>query len=219
MHQPGEPSVEVILDSIKRVIARENRPFDGGRPSRGGNSRFGPADPPREEPDVEPADADEAAEVLELDEGGIVTPPLFGHAGDDASVIALDNPAHDHDGEEDLIAYDWAEPEGLGEADDGGSSTADSADARDSIPAAESEDQPLTRPDTRAAMRDNLAALSMLSTLSRERQARGLDDLSIDALARDLLRPMLAEWLDTNLPPMVERLVQAEIRRIVGEGG
>ena len=25
MHQPGEPSVEEILDSIKKVIARDNR--------------------------------------------------------------------------------------------------------------------------------------------------------------------------------------------------
>ena len=30
------------------------------------------------------------------------------------------------------------------------------------------------------------------------------------------LRPMLKEWLDTNLPPLVERLVRAEIERVVG---
>jgi uncharacterized protein len=30
---------------------------------------------------------------------------------------------------------------------------------------------------------------------------------------------MLAEWLDTNLPGMVERMVQAEIARIVGKRG
>ena len=35
-------------------------------------------------------------------------------------------------------------------------------------------------------------------------------------LARDLLRPMLADWLDANMPPLVERLVQAEIERIMG---
>jgi cell pole-organizing protein PopZ len=34
-----------------------------------------------------------------------------------------------------------------------------------------------------------------------------------------MLRPMLAQWLDTNLPPMVERLVAAEIARIVGKKG
>ena len=41
MHQPGEPSVEVILDSIKRVIARENRAIIG-RNGRGGPVEFTP---------------------------------------------------------------------------------------------------------------------------------------------------------------------------------
>jgi cell pole-organizing protein PopZ len=36
-------------------------------------------------------------------------------------------------------------------------------------------------------------------------------------LTRDLLRPMLAEWLDAHLPAMVERMVQTEIARIVGK--
>ena len=30
------------------------------------------------------------------------------------------------------------------------------------------------------------------------------------------LRPLMKEWLDANLPPMVERLVRAEIERVVG---
>ena len=34
-----------------------------------------------------------------------------------------------------------------------------------------------------------------------------------------LLRPALAEWLDKNLPALVERMVAAEIARIVGKKG
>jgi cell pole-organizing protein PopZ len=30
----------------------------------------------------------------------------------------------------------------------------------------------------------------------------------------EMLRPMLKVWLDENLPPLVERLVRAEIERI-----
>ncbi len=30
------------------------------------------------------------------------------------------------------------------------------------------------------------------------------------------LRPLMKEWLDTHLPPLVERLVRAEIERVVG---
>jgi cell pole-organizing protein PopZ len=37
---------------------------------------------------------------------------------------------------------------------------------------------------------------------------------TLEDLAREMLRPMLKTWLDDNLAPMVERLVQAEIERV-----
>ena len=39
--------------------------------------------------------------------------------------------------------------------------------------------------------------------------ARTLEDL-----VKEMLRPMLKEWLDRNLPPMVERFVEREIVRL-----
>ena len=44
-------------------------------------------------------------------------------------------------------------------------------------------------------------------------------ETSLEGLTRELLRPMLAEWLDKNLPGMVEKMVQAEIARIAGKRG
>lgn len=42
---------------------------------------------------------------------------------------------------------------------------------------------------------------------------------SFDDIASEILRPMLQNWLDTNLPSLVERLVREEIERVVrGEG-
>lgn len=38
----------------------------------------------------------------------------------------------------------------------------------------------------------------------------------MDDLVRDMLRPMLQAWLDEHLPELVERLVRAEITRVVG---
>ena len=35
-----------------------------------------------------------------------------------------------------------------------------------------------------------------------------------DGLVREMLRPMLKQWLDDNLPAIVERLVRAEIQRV-----
>lgn len=198
--------MEVILDSIKRVIAREGRPAGGGPRALTDYDR---PDVSYNNAAIEPADADEAAEVLQLDEDEIVNHPSLRLADEAAGAIPLNEA--DGSGDDDLIAYGWSEPEGMGEAAPDVAATA----AR-SAPA---EQAPLTSAETRTAMRENLAALSTLTALSRERQARGERELSIDALAQDLLRPMLAEWLDTNLPPIVERLVQTEIKRIIGEQG
>jgi uncharacterized protein len=35
-----------------------------------------------------------------------------------------------------------------------------------------------------------------------------------ESMVRDMLRPMLKQWLDENLPAVVERLVRAEIQRV-----
>jgi cell pole-organizing protein PopZ len=39
------------------------------------------------------------------------------------------------------------------------------------------------------------------------------------AVPRETLRPLLQTWLDENLPELVERLVRAEIARVVDEAG
>jgi cell pole-organizing protein PopZ len=42
---------------------------------------------------------------------------------------------------------------------------------------------------------------------------------TIESIVLDLMRPILKEWLDRNLPPMVERIVQKEIRKITRDLG
>jgi cell pole-organizing protein PopZ len=44
--------------------------------------------------------------------------------------------------------------------------------------------------------------------------AAGSSPKTLEDIAKELLRPMLKVWLDDNLPPLVERLVQAEIERV-----
>ena len=39
---------------------------------------------------------------------------------------------------------------------------------------------------------------------------------TIEDIVREEMRPLLKAWLDANLPPLVERLVRAEIERVVG---
>jgi cell pole-organizing protein PopZ len=37
---------------------------------------------------------------------------------------------------------------------------------------------------------------------------------TVEDIVREEIRSLLKDWLDTNLPPMVERLVRAEIERV-----
>ena len=66
--------------------------------------------------------------------------------------------------------------------------------------------------DAAAVSREKLAALSAL----RGRSDPGIDAGPLEAVVREMLRPMLKAWLDENLPEIVEQLVTREIARITG---
>jgi uncharacterized protein len=62
---------------------------------------------------------------------------------------------------------------------------------------------------------------SLLRTLASERQQQPQTLITragptIEDVVREEIRPLLKEWLDANLPTVVERLVRAEIERVVG---
>ncbi|TCZ55024.1 DUF2497 domain-containing protein [Roseicella aquatilis] len=65
------------------------------------------------------------------------------------------------------------------------------------------------------------AAAASVSTLLRTVSADRATPVyrggpSIEDVVRDELRPLLKAWLDEHLPPLVERLVRAEIERVMG---
>lgn len=64
----------------------------------------------------------------------------------------------------------------------------------------------LLAPTTDAAVKHTFAKLNGVTM-----QGAGV---TIDELMRDMLRPMLKQWLDENLPSVVERMVEKEIARI-----
>lgn len=159
MRQAGEPSVEEILESIKKVIARDNRV--GAVETRRQRESQGV---------VESAQPDEAQEPLEE--------PVV----------------HDDD-------------------------VLDLGESSELVAAADPVEAPLLDEGTRSSMRESLAMLAMMAEPGRPPQIVRSGETSLEGLARELLRPALAEWLDKNLPPLVERLVAAEIARIVGKKG
>jgi cell pole-organizing protein PopZ len=68
--------------------------------------------------------------------------------------------------------------------------------------------------DVAAASRERLASLSAL----RQRNDAPAESGALEAVVRDMLRPMLKDWLDARLPEIVEDLVTREIARITGRG-
>ncbi|GAB5348832.1 DUF2497 domain-containing protein [Alteriqipengyuania sp. 357] len=163
MRHDSEASVEEILDSIKKVIARDNR-----------------------------AGALEARRRRERS------------ASESTSARSRDR-VLDEDVEE---VFDLADADLVDDEADG--DTCDIDDERS---------EPLMSATARDSMRDNLATLALLSEPGAQPQIVRSGETSLEGMVREMLRPMLAEWLDKNLPPMVEELVRQEIARIVKKQG
>ena len=166
MGHENEASVEEILESIKKVIARDNRAVALEARRR---REIAPERPV----DMTPMPAPEA--------------PRAHQVRDEDEVL-------------DLADMEFA-PEAETPA----------------LPLDHAEDAPLLAEPVRDAMQENLAALAMLAEPPARPQIVRSGETSLEGLTRELLRPMLAEWLEANLPAMVEQMVQAEIARIVGK--
>jgi cell pole-organizing protein PopZ len=67
-------------------------------------------------------------------------------------------------------------------------------------------DEPLVSEETGEAVTGSFRALAESMAAQSAKAA--------EEMAREMLRPMLKAWLDENMPPLVERLVKAEIQRL-----
>lgn len=95
-----------------------------------------------------------------------------------------------------------------------------------SADAAAGSETPKPTPPTPAVSSTSASALVSATTVKQVSTA--FEDLThavsaesrrtFDEIATDILRPMLQEWLDDNLPRLVERLVREEIERVVRGG-
>lgn len=68
------------------------------------------------------------------------------------------------------------------------------------------------------SLRHSFSALQTLSEPGAAPQIVRSGETSLEELTRDLLRPILKDWLDTHLPPIVEAMVEREITRITKKG-
>ena len=152
-----EPSMEEILSSIRRVIARDEARISG---ADAGDAASDSADTPATDAAID----DDVEDILEL--------------------------TAEHGAPDEICAPDEAQAR-------------DSADA-------------LLSADSAAISRQSLDVLSQMigSADATPAPGAGNGDITIQQMTENLLRPMLREWLDAHLPPLVETLVAREIARI-----
>lgn len=221
--------MEDILASIRRIIADEGTGSDAPKPFDNEPSGFdesttfseGEAEPDEGDdtgsgPDIE-AEAD-SINVDEIDFDSISIDPEPDETDDDDGeddlleltddMIADDRPPEPVDPISDDVAFDEIGP------------ASDDLEPRpeNDWPASEETEEPL------AAAADDIdperlmspatdamvgSAFGRLANAILSNEARTVEDL-----IKEMLRPMLREWIDDNLPQVVERLVREEIERV-----
>ncbi len=197
-----EPSMEEILASIRRIISEDG---DGGQ--------------------------DAASEDAEAPAAGTMS----------ADVFTLTQRADTEDDEDDLevarsLGMEAAEtpkptfsmdfddvPTPSAKDDDAPVAMAPMFDSGKKAASMSFDEDTLMSPDSASAASRAFAKLQDLdedeeSPAAAVMRASGGGNPTLDELVREALKPVLREWLDRNLPPMVETMVREEIQRLAATG-
>jgi cell pole-organizing protein PopZ len=216
-----EPTMEEILASIRRIISEDDAPAEtaeAAAPAQSGaesdpDPQPEPVGPEAEEESVSPALMDETPsteepaaseeDVLELTDT-YEAPAAAESIGDlDVSPAAEDvDPFPVEAVSESVFASEPEHP----------------ADNTSIDPAPKSYD-PLVGDSAAASAASAFAGLASSLRKPEPMETSIPSGPTLDELARALLRPMLKEWLDANLPGIVEAQVRKEVERIARSAG
>ncbi len=183
-----EPSIEEILESIRQIISDEDEEGaeDGGE-LKGEEEDMDKAEDVEgelEQDDDEPADVE--GELPEEDFDILELNEII-EEGVSAGDVEMDTPEDD---------YEPADIEMDNLAEDDGRVISD---------------------DTEDAAVDSFAKLAENAYVDEDRGGDFVaapGRVTLEEMTKELLRPMLKEWLDRRLPGMVEELVQRELKKI-----
>jgi cell pole-organizing protein PopZ len=204
--QQPEPTMEEILASIRRIISDGDEPDAEGAEKKADDGKGSAA---KAEAGNDNKDDDGDEEVLDLIE--MVEEPA------EVAADSEDDTA-EADAEDDLVLEDTAEElpaEGLEKEED--EAMASTEETGQPAISARGEDDGLVSTAAAAASTAHFAELA--KAVDREPQAKANIALgsggTLEDIVKDMIRPMLKEWLDQNLPPLVDHLVRKEIQRMV----
>lgn len=187
-----EPSIEEILASIRQIISDDDKePQDepapevvSAPPAPEPEPEPEPVFAPEPEPELEPEPEDEEEDVLEL------TEPLI-EEEEPIEVVLQD------------IEEDFTPPP---------APPAPPAPQPEPSPAMQAPDSNILNDRARKSAISSMAKLA--GNMPINRANHGLNSITLEDLVREMLNPMLSDWLNSNLPPMVERIVQKELEKL-----
>lgn len=205
----NEPSMEEILASIRRIIDEDEEGADGDAEAAAPEAEAEPASAPEAEAEPEPAPEPEpVAESAPEPEPEPVPEP---QPEPEEEVLELTETVEDESAGTDPLALDddlmivdrddevEPEPEPVREPEP--------EPVMESAPEPESDDSLVGTPAA-------TAAAGAFDALAENLRVASADGLTLEGIVREMMRPMLKEWLDANLPRIVEEKVESEIERI-----
>jgi len=200
----NEPSMEEILASIRRIIA-DDQSLPGNRREREERRRRDaeevveaapPASHDYSEPALEAASAEVEDDVDDAIENKPSPPPALAEIRHLRLSRAVEQAPSVDEEESDPVEEE------------------DFSAAYDSAEEPEAEEplmqEALISSSTASSVASHFEALAASVFLNDEGMLR--------QYAQEMMRPMLKQWLDDNLPTIVERLVRAEIERVARGG-
>lgn len=220
MNQPAskEPTMDEILSSIRQIIADDDEAAAQKMPV----AKAGPK-PVAAQPEPVPAPVD--IDPFGDDEDDVVEPlALSPEQIVEETPVAAPEPVANFAVESPSAPAELVVPDDVAFEQD-----RDPEPQPAFKPASFAQAAPMPDPDLSSALADELlepatsaAVRSAFSKLNAPKLTPdlplGASGLTIEAMIREMLRPMLKDWLEENLPAMVERIVAQEIER-VSRGG
>ena len=226
-----EPTMEEILSSIRKIIADDDAPAQDAAEATAITE---------EELDVfdnfEVEESTSEETVIESEEDVLAAiSQSMDDVADDLDAVVADVVA-----EEEPFEFEVEEDTFESFAEDDFEGVEDFADVEDSFepveeetPVLEAEPEPQPEPvlEEETPMSAKPAPLTDTATVTAAAGALGklLENVefgeeaggatTIEGLVREMMRPMLKEWLDENLPGIVEKHVEAEVQRIARMAG
>lgn len=228
MNQSGTDSgqsMEDILASIRRIIAEGEQDAKGGPGTAPAAAEAAKPLPKSEVPKIDAAKAEALkVEVFELtqivqDDGSIVN---VGDVAPTPEPAKAETAAKTEPAPAPVPAAPKPAPQAPAEA-----VIAAPAPPEQPAPPLAVAAQP-EPPPVDAKVETAMAALSRLMDLTRPPEPDALAEeppersgsaLTVEELVRDAVRPLLRQWLDTNLPPLVERLVREAVDKLAKRAG